>query len=176
MCNVASKQTFKEKLKQIDANRGLSQMACQQNVQENPTGLVETRFGKCQVGSFLSYQLTLTESNFKASACIDSFPRLGHVIRDEALTYPRFPIRYIDEFVIPDNLSEEEHKLIPSLKLDEDKINQLEAENQKQADSAKWNVERKLRLTASKFHLISRRQRNHDTFAEQLPSSQGNKH
>ena len=70
--------------------------------------------------------------------------------------------------VIPDNLSENDHKLLQSLTLDEDEINEIETQTRKQAKCSKWKEERKFRFTASKFHLISKRQRNHATFAEQL--------
>lgn len=69
---------------------------------------------------------------------------------------------------LPDNLSENDNKLIQSLKLEENELNDLETQTRKQAECTKWKDERKFRFTASQFHLISRRQRNHDTFAEQL--------
>ena len=175
--NVAAEQKLKEQLKQIDPNMGLSQMASQQTDQTS-TEHIETKFGKCQIGCFLSYQVALTESHFDASASIDCIPRLDQVTKNQALTYPRFPLRDIDEMVIPDNLCEKNNKLLQSLKLDEDKINEIETQTRKQAECAKWKEERKFRFTASQFHLISKRQRNHDTFAEQLmnPTPASSKH
>ena len=78
------------------------------------------------------------------------------------------PLRDIDSMVIPDNLSENDHKLLQSLTLVEDEINKLETQTRKQAECSKWKEERKFRFTASQYHLISKRQRNHATFAEQL--------
>ena len=49
--------------------------------------------------------------------------------------------------------------------MDEDDINELENATRDQAKSEKWKSERKYRFTASKFHLIAHRQRNHETFA-----------
>lgn len=69
---------------------------------------------------------------------------------------------------LPDNLSEEERRLLHILQLEEDKINDVEKETRKQADSQQWKEERKFRFSASNFHLISKRQRNHDNFAETL--------
>ncbi|KAL9964687.1 hypothetical protein ACROYT_G028362 [Oculina patagonica] len=70
--------------------------------------------------------------------------------------------------VIPDNLCENDKQLLQSLNLEEDEINELETQTRKQADCEKWKEERKFRFTASQFHLISKRQRNHGYFAEQL--------
>ena len=43
-----------------------------------------------------------------------------------------------------------------------------EMETREQVGSERWREERRFRFTASRFHVISRRQRNHDTFAKQL--------
>ena len=82
--------------------------------------------------------------------------------------YPQFPLRNIEEMVVPKNLSEDEKRLLKALQVEEDEINQIEAEIRDQAESDKWTEERKFRFTASKFHLISKRQRNHKNFAEIL--------
>ena len=105
--------------------------------------------------------------NFETSATIDCIPRPGE-INNQPLTHPRFPFRSIEEMTLPDNLSEEEKRLLHILQLEEDKINDVEKETRKQADSQQWKEERKFRFTASNFHLISKRQRNHDNFAETL--------
>ncbi|RMX61549.1 hypothetical protein pdam_00013725, partial [Pocillopora damicornis] len=47
-------------------------------------------------------------------------------------------------------------------------INELETQTRRQAECSKWNEERKFRFTASQYHLISKRKRNHANFAEQL--------
>ena len=47
--------------------------------------------------------------------------------------------------------------------MDEDDINELDP-----AKSKKWKFERRYRFTSSKFHIISHRQRNHETFAKSL--------
>ena len=52
--------------------------------------------------------------------------------------------------------------------MNEDDINELEHATRDQAKSEKWKSERKYRFTASKFHLIAHRQRNHETFANNL--------
>ena len=73
--NLATKQTFKEQLREIDPNIGLSRMAYEQT-EEASARHVETKLGKFQVDSFLSYQVALTESHFEATASIYCISRL----------------------------------------------------------------------------------------------------
>ena len=131
---------------------GLSQMANEQTDQAG-AGHVETKFSKFQVGSFLSYQIALTESHFKATSSINCISRLNQV-NNKAL---RFPLRDIDSIVIPNNLCENNQKFLQSLTLDEDEINEVETQTRKQAECSKWKEERKFRFTASQYHLISKR-------------------
>ena len=68
---------------------------------------VETKFGKRQIGSFCSYQLTHTKANFVATIDISSVPR--NDIGESELTYPRFPLNSGSDFVRPDNLTQSEN-------------------------------------------------------------------
>lgn len=165
--NEAEEEEFKRELKIINPNMGLSQMASEQGIVTTHNGYKETRFGKCQVGSFLSYQVALSESNFEATASVDCISRV-QLTSPQILLYPRFPLRNIEEMVVPDNLSEDEQRLLKTFQIEEDEINQIEGETRDQAESHKWREERKFRFTASKFHLISKRQKNHKNFAETL--------
>jgi hypothetical protein len=70
--NKNAEQKLKDELKKIDANMGLAQMASGESIQQN----VDTKFGKCQMGSYLSYQVGFAESDFKATADIECVPRL----------------------------------------------------------------------------------------------------
>ena len=74
--NEAEEEEFKRELKIINPNMGLSQMASEQGIVTTHNGYKETRFGKCQVGSFLSYQVALSESNFGATASVDCISRV----------------------------------------------------------------------------------------------------
>ena len=165
--NVPTEQKLKEQLKQIDPNMGLSQMASEQ-IDQMHTRLVEKKIGKCQVDCFLSYQLSLTGAHFEATASIECVQRLIQVTKNQALTHPRFPLRDVNQMALPDNLSENNNKLTQSLKFEENELIDLETQPRNQAECTNWKDERKFRFTASQFHFISRRQRNHDTFAEQL--------
>ena len=165
--NEAKEEEFKRKLKIMNPNNGLSQMASEQSVATNDNGYKETRFGKCRVGSFLSYQVALTESNFEATASVNCIPSV-QLTSNQTLLYPRFPLRNIEEMVVPGNLSEDEKQLLHTIQIEKDKINEIERQTRDQAESDKWREERKFRFTALKFHLISKRQRNHKTFAETL--------
>ena len=103
-------------------------------------GYKQTRFGKYQVGSFLSYEVALSESNFEATASVDCISRV-QLTSNQTLLYPRFPLRNIEEMVVPGNLSEDEKRLLNTLQI-EDKINQIETETRDQAESDKWREER----------------------------------
>jgi hypothetical protein len=172
--NNSAEQKLIEELKKKDPNMGVAHMAATQN---STVKLVDTTFGKCKVGSFLSYQVSVTESNFRAEADLDEVPRLPNPIV-QPLVYPHFPLRDQEELRIPDTTSDDEKKVISDLTLEEENINTIEKETRKQAECEKWKNERKFRFTASKFHLISRRQRNHETFAETIinPKSISSRH
>ena len=55
-----------------------------------------------------------------------------------------------------------------SLKVDEEKIHNIESSTREQSASEHWKKERTYRFTASSFQLIARRQRNHSAFAQSL--------
>ena len=108
-----------------------------------------------------------SESKFEATASVDCISRV-QLTSPQTLLYPRFPLRNIEEMAVPDNLSEDEKRLLKTLQIEEDEIKQIEGETRYQAESHKWREERKFRFTASTFHLISKRQKNHKNFAETL--------
>ena len=84
----------------------------------------------------------------------------------------------MDTFDIPDNLDDAEKALIQTLEVDENSINSIESATREQSNSECWKNERKYRFTASRFQLISKRQRNHDKFAAELihPKSFSSRH
>ena len=162
VCHEEKIEQFKQDLSKIYANMGLSQMASDTR-QHN---MVDTKFGKCPIGSFGSYQLLFTESNFSAKADTSSVPRRIEALNCEQ--FPRFPHIEEEHMNIPDTLSTEEQQFITSLTKDENEINDIEVNTRAQADCEEWNKQRCHRFTASKFHLISHRKRNHNTLAETL--------
>ena len=68
----------------------------------------------------------------------------------------------------PDNLDATERALMSSLTVDETAINNIESSTRDQFQSQQWKEERKFRLTASKFDLIVKRERNFEKFAAEL--------
>ena len=70
--------------------------------------------------------------------------------------------------VVPRGLSDTEEALIKDLIVDEDRIHSIESATREQAGCDEWKTQRTYRFTASKYHLISRRQRNHQSFAQSL--------
>ena len=69
-------------------------------VQTGSTDCRDTKFGPCQIGSYLCHQVAVTESNFKANASIDYVPKLK-ARNNQDLNYPRFPLRNIEYTVLP---------------------------------------------------------------------------
>ena len=129
--------------------------------------MVQTKFGSSPIGSTNSYQLSYTESNFPVYVNISAVSRCADPNFD-INSYPRFPLKDTTTRVYPDTLSSEERTFLSSLEVDEDTLNKIEAETREQVSSERWREERKFRFTASRFHLISRRQRNHNTFAKEM--------
>ena len=115
------------------------------------------------MGSFSSYQLSHTESNFDVIISIDSVPR-SDTVDHQIDRFPRFPLRNHPEGE-QRFLSDAESEFVTKFHLDEDEINTLEGDTREQANSQLWVSERKYRFTASNFHLISHRQRHHEYFA-----------
>ena len=91
-----TENVFLSELEKIDPNLGFAHI----NKAKSPdTEMAETKFGKSPVGSFLSYQTSLTESNFFARVDLTSVPRVNGAAPD--LThYPRFPLTTEEEMVI----------------------------------------------------------------------------
>ena len=151
-----AEQKLKEDLAAINANMGFAQMVTKVGSHLGGNiNTVDTKFGKCQIGSLLSYQVGFTESNFTATADIFIIPRQSNNF-NQPLTYPRFPLRCEEKQNFPKNLVDEEKTLISYIEVDEMKVNKIERETIQQANCAKWKVERTYRFTASSFHLISR--------------------
>ena len=107
------------------------------------------------VGSFLSYQVSFTESNFSAEADLNAVPR-NNVLSDNITAYPRFPLANENPMVIPRELSSEEAAFLSHLSVDEDKVNTIEASSREQSESEIWKTEHTYRFTASRFQLISK--------------------
>ena len=155
-------QNFKQAVRHINPRMGLAQIV---NL-GSETQLKETRFGEAPIGSYASYQLNHTESNFSVCVDISSVPRKKN--NNQLLATPCFPLRESEERVVQKPLSGLERKLYESLCIDEETVNTIEKETRDQSNSERWKLERKYCFTASKFHLISHRQCNHDKFAQDI--------
>ena len=137
----------------------------------DPIPLVETKFGKSPQGSYASYQLAVTEDNFKVFCDITSVPRRNPANHSKhVVTYPRFPLssQSNEQFEMPADLSEAEKSLLNSLQVDEDKLNDIEIKTRSQSGCPEWKLERKFRFTASNFGLIRDRKRNDESLVKNL--------
>ena len=116
--------SFKTDLAKIDPNMGFAQMS--KGV--NPSAeITNTKFGQTTVGSFLSYQTSLTESE----ADLNAVPRNSKLAQN-IMAYPRFPLCNEDATVIPRQLSNEEQPLISHLTVDDDNVNATETSTREQ--------------------------------------------
>ena len=116
----------------------------------------DTKFSKTPVGSYLSYQVSFTESNFSAEADLTAVPRNNNVLTNIA-NYPRFPLSNYIDMIVPRALSDEEKSLLANLTVDEDKINAIESNTCDQAGCTEWKEERQYRFTASSFQVIAKK-------------------
>ena len=82
--------------------------------------------------------------------------------------YPPFPLQQSEQYEKPDDLSSNQEALLDHLIVDEAKLNTIEKKTSEQAASQEWQAERKFRYTASNFHTIVKRQRNHNTLVNNL--------
>lgn len=131
--------------------------------------MVDTKYGKSPVGSFSSYQLSHTESNFDVYINVE--PAVQRIETDtnnpQINQFPHFPLQNQGESE-ERNLGDDKKEFVNRLKLDEDEINALEGATRDQASSELCRSECQFRFTASNFHLISHRKRNHQNFANTL--------
>ena len=163
--NIEGLQNLLQSLEGHNSKLGIIQVLDTASIGTLP--VIDTRFGQCPVGSFGSYQLSFTESNFSFTS--SGFGEVTPCMATEFPPYPSFPL---DDFngslEVPESLNEKEMELLNKLKLDVIEANTLEQKTQDQADCNEWKQERKLRFTASNFGKIVRRQRNHDKFVKDL--------
>ena len=162
--DLEREKAFKSELSGIDPNLGFAHMNKEKNVAFE---MSDTKFGKSPFGSFLSYQTSFTESNFSAQANLASVQRANDVALDLP-HYPRFPMTNEEDMTTPRELSDSEKNLLSTLNVDEDKIHEIESKTRDQSSSEMWKQERTYRFTASNFQAITKRKRNHDTYAQSI--------
>ena len=99
-------------------------------------------------------------------ANLTSVPRNNAPVNAQELNhYPRFPLSNDNDMVVLRELSDTEEALIKHLIVDEEGIHSMESATGEQAGCDEWKTQHTYRFTASKYHLISRRQRNHQSLA-----------
>ena len=165
----ASETKLLERLRELNPKMALSQIM---TARTESTTLVPTKFGKSPQGSFASYQLSVTEGNFKVFCDISSVNRSdsdNHVHDSQLTAFPRFPLRASHEqFQIPTEISGDERCLLEKIQVDVDELNEIERKTREQSTCQEWKDERKFRFTASNFGLIRERKRNHETLVKNL--------
>lgn len=133
---------------------------------------VPTKFGSSPAGSFGSYQLTFSESNFSVTSSFD--PILSSQGSTVTSSHPNCPSLPLDDFNesftprVPESLNDAEKELLDSLKTSLADANKLERDTTEQSNSNEWVQARKLRFTASKFGRVARRKKNFEKFCSDL--------
>jgi len=155
-------ERFKKPIAAINPKMGIATLAS-----NTPSERVQTKFGSSPFGSTNSYQFSYTEASLPVYVNISSIPRCPDSNFD-INCYPRLPLKNAECRLYPDNLTSEEKTFLSSLEVDEDELKKIEQETREQVSTKRWKVERKFTFTASRFHLISRMQRNHDNFAKEM--------
>ena len=158
MYNSAEEQKFKQAIRDINPQMGLAQIVTLGSEKH----LKETRFGHSPVGSYVSYQLTHTESNFNVCVDISCVPR-GRK-NNQPLIYPRFPLQDHGSPTVENNqltaaergTCMDHYALMRTLSI----LLRMRLEIS--------HLRRKYRFTASQFYLISHRQCSHDKFAQEI--------
>ena len=137
--------SFLRDLKTYDSSMGLSQISTGKSNQ-----VTDSKFGPCQLGLYLFYQISYTESNFKVIADLSAVQRKA-ISADAVYQFPQFPLNSQEPLDPPDCLTEEECKLFCYLQVDKQKINAIESITWRQSESDLWKKERQFRFTASNF-------------------------
>lgn len=73
-----------------------------------------------------------------------------------------------EDMTTPRELSDSEKNLLSTLNVDEDKIHEIESKTRDQSASEMWKQEWTYRFTVSNFQAITKRKRNHDTYAQSI--------
>ena len=111
---------------------GFAQMLNKEKAQ-----VVDTKFGKSPVGSFVSYQASFTEVNFSSKADLTAVPRNNIPVTNIA-NYSRFPLSNEADMSVPRVLTDGEKSLVANLTVDEDKIHAIESGPREQAGCTEW--------------------------------------
>ena len=90
---------------------GITQVVDTTSVDALPA--INTRFGQCPVGSFESYQISVTETNFTFVTTFDGFDLADFCTATEFPPYPPFPLKdCIRSFATRDDLGDKEREFL----------------------------------------------------------------
>ena len=128
---------------------------------------VSTRYGPAHVGSVLSYQLALSEDNYKVYISPRTTPH--NMYNDRSEKYPQFPLNQVpfdhDASGISEVDSPVQLGILQDLEVSAEECNNIEQCTQEQQSSNDWMKHRLNRLTASQFGRVYDRVRSFDSLA-----------
>lgn len=129
--------------------------------------MIQTKMGRSPQGSLASYQLSLTEDNFKVYCDLASISRRKKT--DEILldSFQRLPLRSTDNFQPPDDITTEEQLLLQNKTVCVNELNKIKQTRRGQSNSDKWRKQRRFRITASNFNRPKIRKRQHDSLVKE---------
>lgn len=133
----------------------------------NAGAMTETKMGRSPQGSFASYQLAITEDNFKVYCDVSTVTRKN----DNQMplhAFPRLPLRDSEDFKAPDNISTDEQTLLGKITVTVDLLNKIEQATRGQSNSDEWKEQRRLRITASNFGRVKSRKRQHESLVKEF--------
>ena len=128
---ISRGENLSAELAEIDPNMGFAQMSKTQSAE-----LMNTKFEKSPVGSFLSHQTSFTESNFSVEGYLSAAPR-NNLHIESIPCYTIFPLCDEDSMITPQELSNAEQALLSSLIGDEENVNAIERSTRDQSKSDK---------------------------------------
>lgn len=129
---TADEIQLKGNLNIINPNMPLAQILTENT---NETVFKETKFGKSPCGSFGSYQLLYTESNFKVFCNVNSVVKIDPNLADVPKEYPKFPLENAEQYQISANLDAQQKALLEHLSVDAVQLNMIEENTCEQSNS-----------------------------------------
>ena len=160
--DVEAEKKLKASLTEENILIGMAHLLCISDL----TTMTETTMGSFPVGAPLSYQLAVTEANFKVTS---SVPPSNIVNSLEDLHYPVLPCPADPVPVVLEQSDQTEwQEIMDSQQITKEESEQIERSTRRQSNCSEWHENRAKRLTASRFHEIVVRRSQHEKLAERL--------
>lgn len=166
-CDAEDVKIFKEKLLEKDQRIGFANCL---DLSRSDTST--SRYGKFLVGSPLSYQLAVVESNVLLITNIDEIENDLNLSDLPSVDKIRLPLKLLPEEFVPKNwekLTYREMMFLETLRIENiHEAKDVEFRTVEQANCPDWFEKRKSRITSSKAHDIFTRKKSFEILAQHL--------